>query len=235
MIVKRSAKGEAWAMAKIKAWLERRPRSQEKWHVSDLLYPLKAYWGRVKPKPITDLEALYFVAGIGHHSVVEAMLGPKKAHGRADSGEFEKSGILFSPDLRLPYPLEFKTSRAEHIPGDNFAKSFDGYLKQETSYQALMKSAKGALCVLYLAARTPGTWGKKPALRVYEVNITPAEMKAKEAELVKSAALLTKAVKNKKPDLLELCPDWQCRGCKWFTDCKPWKRDPKRKNAQEKK
>lgn len=65
---------------KIKEHLSRAPRSQDKWHVSDLLYPRKAYWQRVDPQPMTDLQALYFLAGRAHHGILEACLGPKETH-----------------------------------------------------------------------------------------------------------------------------------------------------------
>ena len=67
MIIKRSKEMERKVLDKIKAHLERAPRSLDKWHVSDLLYPRKSYFQRIDPKPMTDLQAMYFLAGRAHH------------------------------------------------------------------------------------------------------------------------------------------------------------------------
>ena len=239
MKVIRSEKHERMVFDKIKAWLAKRPRSADAWHVSDLLYPLKAYWQRLFPLPITDDQALYFILGIAHHSILEAILGPKdKTEKRADAGEFLKDGIYYSPDLRLPYPLEIKTSRAYKAPDDSGQKpekAFEGYLKQETLYQAFMDSKKGALLVVFLNKMLQGEkWKKKPALRFYKVLCEPKELK-KKLEVVKILAkTLTAAVKTKNPKGLELCPDWMCQDCGWFAKCRPWIKDPSRKNAQKK-
>src|SRR5215510_8151345 len=101
MKVIRSKEMEAWAIKKIIAHLEARPRSDKGWHVSDLLYARKTFWRRVDPKPMTTEEALYFVAGHGHHNILEACLGKREDNGRSDSGEYEKHGLLFSPDMRM--------------------------------------------------------------------------------------------------------------------------------------
>ena len=237
MRVVRSLKRERWAFEKIKAWLTRRPRSQDAWHVSDLLYPRKAYFGRLDPKPITDKQALYFILGHGHHHVIEAILGPKKSHDRTDAGEFLKKGIYFSPDLRLPFPLEIKTTRLQKAPDDPGGwkpeRAYESYLKQEGSYQALMKKSMGALLVLFLGRRKPGGWGTEPALRFYKIHMTPQERRKKIKDLVALAAKLTKAVKRRKLGDLPLCPAGFCTDCLWLKKCAPWKLDPKRKNLQK--
>src|SRR5678815_87081 len=97
MKIVRSKKFERMILDKIKAHLSRAPRSQDKWHVSDLLYPRKAVLGKLKPQPMTDLQALYFTAGRAHHGILEAALGKwdeaRQGRARADAGEFEKHGI----------------------------------------------------------------------------------------------------------------------------------------------
>jgi CRISPR/Cas system-associated exonuclease Cas4 (RecB family) len=195
---------------------------------------------RLRPLPITDEQSLYFIAGHGHHHIIEAVLGPKKDHTRTDSGEFIKHGIYFSPDLReevLDYPIEIKTSRAMYAPDDNGKNpkvAFEGYLKQLCAYMALMDKKLGMLMVLYLA-RKVNKWQTKPAIRFYKVKMKPSERKAKVAELIGLAKKLTSAVKKKSPAGIPLCPAWLCRECPYFKECKPWKDDPKRKNIQEKK
>ena len=236
MQIKRNKDLERKALDKIKAHLARAPRSADKWHVSDLLYPRKAYWGRLDPQPMTDLQALYFTAGRAHHGVLEACLGKwdkeKQDAARADAGEFEKFGVYYSPDLRMPMPWEIKTSRSEYEPKD-LEKGFEGYLKQLCKYQACMDHTKGALLVFFLGLRDG--YRKVPALRMYQVQMSTEELAA-EVENIKSiAGALTEAVKTKKHAKLELCPAWMCKSdCPWLAKCKPWLQDPKRKPQKEK-
>ena len=232
MKVERNKALERKCLDKIKAWLQRRPRSDKGWHVSDLLYPRKTFWRKLKPVPMTDKEALFFVAGHGHHNVLEAMLGPRdKEEKRSDAGEFEKYGIFFSPDLRMKYPIEIKTSRAQKIKADyeDPAEVYEGYLKQETSYQGLLKSVKGALLVLFISVKKG--WKNDPQLRFYTVKLSKKELSDRVKWLRAGAKALTEAVKKKKCDKLPLCPTWLCRKdeCAWFKQCKPWVVDPKRK------
>lgn len=233
MKIVRSPKMERKILDKIIEQLSRAPRSQDKWHVSDLLYLRKAYWGRVDPQPMTDLQALYFTAGRAHHSILEACLGPKKWGHRADAGEFEKYNIYYSPDLRMPYPWEIKTSRAEKEPED-LKKGFEGYLKQLASYQAMDDTEKGGLLVLFLGLRKG--FRKLPELRFYKVLMSKEEREAKVAKMKADAKALDAAVKSKNYRGLELCPQWMCKSdCPWLNKCKPWLDDPKRKPAKEKK
>lgn len=239
MIIVRSRKREEWAFTKMKAWLTRRPRSSDAWHVSDLIYARKALFQRIDPKPITDEQSLYFIAGHGHHHIIEAILGPKKTGDRTDAGEFLKKGIYFSPDLReevMNSPIEIKTSRAKKTPDDSGqhpAKAFEGYLKQLTAYMALMRKKVGMLMVLYLARQVNG-WQTKPAIRFYKVKMTKEELDKRTKELVDLAAKMTKAEKAKSTKGLPLCPKWLCRDCPWFKKCKPWIEDKSRKNIQKK-
>lgn len=250
MIINRLKNREEWAIAKMKAWLTRRPRSQDGWHVSDLIYPRKAFFQRTDPKPLTEDQTLYFIQGHSHHHVIEAILGPRKegkAKGRSDAGEFKKAGIYFSPDLRgieslkqtdkmLQIPTEIKTTRAQKTPDDSGThpkKAFESYLKQLGSYMALMNKALGYLVVLYISRRNPAGWGTRPALRFYQVKLTEEERKEKKHELVSLAAQLTKCVKKKSPKELPLCPEWLCRDCQWFKKCKPWLIEPRRKKLQK--
>lgn len=250
MKVARLEAREKWAFAKMKAWLSRRPRSGDGWHVSDLLYPRKSFWQKTDPQPMTDDQSIFFITGHGHHHVIEAIMGPRKegkAKGRTDAGEFKKAGIYFSPDLRgieslkqsgkiLQTPVEIKTTRAQKTPDDTGKSpksTFESYLKQLGAYMALMKKKIGYLVVMYISRRNPQGWGTKPALRFYQVKMDAQELVDRQAELVGIATNLTKAVKTKKCDALPLCADWLCRDCPWFKKCKPWKVDPRRKKYQK--
>lgn len=234
MEIRRSKKMERKILDKIKEHLSRAPRSQDKWHVSDLLYPRKSVMQRLDPQPMTDLQALYFTAGRAHHGILEAALGKwdKKAHeqARADAGEFMKHDIYYSPDLRQPWPWEIKTSRMEYEPRD-YEKGYDGYLKQLSQYQACMEDDRGGLLVLFLGLRNGRR--KLPALRFYKVLMSAQERAKKLLWMKKTAAAMTAAQKKKDVSELDLCPKFMCGDCPWFKKCKPWKKDPKRVSMQD--
>ena len=241
MKVKRSKEMERKVLDKIKEHLARAPRSLDKWHVSDLLYPRKAVAGRLDPKPMTDLQALYFIAGRAHHGILEACLGKwdkeaqakyKEEHARADAGEFEKHGIYYSPDMRMPYPWEIKTSRSEYEIKDFGKGAAEGYLKQLNQYQACMEDDKGGLLVFFLGLKEG--FRKIPALRFYKVIVSAAERAAKIKWMKQTADDMTAAQKSKKFEKLPLCPKYMCGDCPWYKGlCKPWKTDPKRAGLQE--
>lgn len=154
---------------------------------------------------------------------------------RVDAGEFEKHGIYYSPDLRMPYPWEIKTSRSQYEPGpDKYEDRYDGYLKQLNSYQALDENDKGGLLVFFLSLKQQ--IGKRtkyiPTLRFYKVLLNKKERDAKVKALKALAAKLTKCVKTKKHQELELCPVWMCGDCPWKVKCAPWKTDPKYKSVK---
>ena len=236
MKIVRSEADERKLLELTKKGLARRPRSEDKLHVSELMYPRKTYWQKIDPQPMTDDQALYFTAGRAHHEILEFVIGSrKKRNGRADAGEHERDGVYFSPDLRMSFgPIEIKTSRSMYEP-KNLAKGYDGYLKQLKMYMALMDSQKGGLLVFYLVLNVfkGGRQRKMPALRFYRVTMTPQELKKERAAIKKNAAALNAAIKKKKWAQLDLCPEWLCRDCVFFKRCKPWLQDAKRKSLQK--
>jgi len=234
--ITRSKKMERKILDKIKEYLSHAPRSLDKWHVSDLLYPRKSVFQRLDPQPMTDLSALYFTAGRAHHGILEACLGPKKWENgkRVDAGEYEKDGIYFSPDLRMPYPWEIKTSRKEYDPlPQNELRDYEAYLKQLSQYQACMGDDRGGLLVFFLNMKERGVKWKKPAIRFYKVLMTKAERVAKLKWMKGMAAAMTAAQKKKNVKDLPLCPSWLCRECPWYKKCKPWLMDEARKGYQK--
>jgi len=219
---------------KIKEGLARAPRSVDKWHVSDLLYPRKAYFGRIDPQPMTDRQALYFLAGRAHHGILEYCLGPKKEKedGRADSGEFQRHGIYYSPDLRMPYPWEIKSTRSQYEPKKGQeAERYKDYLRQLHMYQAFDEQDNGGLLLFYLGLKQ----GRRylPEIRFYKVQLDKKERAKIVKDSKKLAADLSNVVKTKDHSGLPLCPSYQCGDCPWLKKCEPWKQDPKRKDLQE--
>ena len=76
MDLTRNQANEKWIVERVKTYLNKQPRGDGV-HVSDLVHPRKAYWKKIDPRPMTDDEAGYFVAGRGHHEVIEAIIEGK--------------------------------------------------------------------------------------------------------------------------------------------------------------
>lgn len=222
MKITREPKYERWLLDKIKTWLGAQPRTPGI-HLSDLLYPLKAYWKRVDPQPMTDLEALYFLAGQGHHFMLESIVEGSEKVGKADGGSHEWEGISYSPDMKAPHPQEIKTSRARYGPkvesSAEYLREYEHYLKQLSGYQAIDNDAKGDLIVFYLAKEQEGSKRTLPEIRWYRTSLTKAELATRRKELRAVKKLLEKALAAKDPSILPACPSWMCRGCNWAGVC----------------
>ena len=178
---------------------------------------------------MTDLQAMYYLAGRAHHGVIEACLGDKLKDDRVDAGEFQKHDIYYSPDLRMPYPWEIKTTRSMYEPKSDYEKKFEGYLNQLTQYQVMEDTDKGGLLLFYLCLKQAGQFGMKPAIRFYKVIMTKAERVAKLKWMRGTKKALDKAIETKTHDALDLCPEFMCKECLWISKCSPCKDDPKRK------
>lgn len=224
MKISRTTGAEKWILERSKAWLAKQERA-EGLHVSDLLYPRKGYWRSVDPRGTTDDEALYFIAGQGHHYILEAIIEGSKKVGKADGGSYEWRGIHYSPDILSPHPIEIKTTRAKHGPKAeterSYAVEYEHYLKQLTAYCAIRGECRGDLVVLYL--NKEGADGRsKPTVRWYRIELTAQELGKRQAELLAGKQALERAIKTKNHVKLPLCPKWLCRGCQWVGECKPW-------------
>lgn len=223
MNIERKLGYERWLLDTVKTWLQAQPRA-EGIHVSDLLYPLKAYWKRMDPQPMTDDEAGYFVAGQGHHFVLESIIAGAEKTGKADGGTHEWEGIYYSPDLETPHPLEIKTSRARFGPKSEgqrtLASEYEHYLKQLKSYMAIRNDPVGDLLVFYLALqRSEEDKRTRPEFRWYRVELTSEELAQTRDLLRVTKADLEEALAHQDPRALAACPTWLCRGCAWATKC----------------
>jgi len=223
MKITRQAKYERWLLDKVKTWLQAQPRNPGI-HVSDLLYPRKAYWKRIDPKPMTDAEAGYFIAGQGHHFILEAVIEGSKKVGKADAGSHEWEGIYYSPDIRTPHPQEIKTTRSRTGPNTEtergYRAKYEHYLEQLKAYMAIENDPKGSLVVFYLNMEVgDGTKRTTPTFRWYDVTLTPAELGETRDKLLDTKKLIEHAVKRKDPKNLPVCPEWMGFNCPWRDKC----------------
>jgi len=230
MELTRNQTSEKWIVDRVKEHLNSQPRG-EGIHVSDLVHPRKAYWKRIDPRPMTDDEAGYFVAGRGHHEVIEAIIEGVD-NKSPDTGQHVWEGIYYSPDLNMNYPVEIKTSRAQLGPedtGKDPRQEYDNYLAQLTSYMAVENSEKGGLIIFYLNKKVDrNSRSTKPRFQVWDVVMTKDELAAKRTSMLDGKRNLEQAVDSHHFSELECCPSWLCKSCQWLSQCVPWETDPKR-------
>lgn len=225
-----------------RVFLEREDRGSEL-HFSDLLTPMKAYWRIKKPKPLTEREIGFFIAGRAHHEVVLSIMHRKgKIEADSDAGESKVwDGVYYTPDYNLGFLAEIKSTRKQKEPTEQWMeKEYKWYLNQLKQYMAAEDKNRAALIVFYISLRHDGKNKTTfPTIRCYQVEIADAEINQIKKDMKKTKNLILKAIDTDNPAILPLCPAWHCcsggfRGpaienCKWYQDCKPKGRYPEEK------
>ncbi len=199
-------------------------------HVSDLLSPRKAYWSRVLPRPVTNDEIGYFVAGRGHEDAMARVSGVTPGETRV------VDGITLRCDFYTSIPLEFKTRRRKMAKdSDDAADRYGEYVRQTKSYCALLNRPAAWIWVLGLVDKQDDG-STKPSFQVWQVEFTPEELAEERTRLMTERDALETAwqtvllhLKLGKNDLgllqeavkgLTLCPPWQCGSASVLYD--PW-------------
>ena len=194
-------------------------------HLSDLLNPRKGYWARVSPKPVTDDEIVYFLAGRGHEDVFGRISGLER-------GKPQRAfGIVYTVDFHKGSFCELKTRRRNLAPEGFEAERYNSYIEQCKGYCALergrLATQHGVItsswnhCELIVIAlvQQQEDGSTKPEIGVYDLEFTEQELDDNLIELQQRAGTLEyllQLVKN--PDyskheaarLLPLCWDWMC-------------------------
>ncbi len=218
-----------------KAWLAQEGKERDpRIHASDLLDPRKAYWNRHHKEEVTPKMAGNFMVGKVLHAFFSTAMNKKQGLSLVDTdvgGTWDKSlGISFSNDWEKDckttdspngIPYELKTSRALN---EQTNRDLSSYLEQLCIYMVAKKSLVGRLVVLRLMGKDNAKgWGSYPQYRAYEITWTKPSMAKYRKQIVETAKLLTKALKLKKPKLLEICRDWKCGkgNCGHWELCKP--------------
>lgn len=241
MRIKRNPKLEGQIMDRAREFLEKQDRA-EGIHVSSLLTPRKYYWQQVDPQPLSDKEVGFFIAGRAHHEVILAIMKKaKKVGDAADEGSKEWEGIYYSPDFRLGFLAEIKSSRRQFAPPEDSESAlldeYEHYLKQLTKYMAVEKELRASLIIFFISMRhDDANKTTYPELRCYDVTLTEPEAAVVRRDMVGTRDLILKSLKKKDHKMLPLCPAWLCtrggiRGpvieeCKWYNKCKPEGRYP---------
>lgn len=168
-------------------------------HVSDLVYPLKAYFDWLSPKPMTDKQAYLFFSGnsfefLFSHTVSEKIGIEPKYYGQWNGIHYEMDFIdkNFNPENKfyLGVPIDTKSTRtqwrykneakgidAEMIDALSSAEleeHLDDYIRRMKKYMIIAWSMKSRLIVFFyhmvIAYKNNIAHGTKaPALRVYDV------------------------------------------------------------------
>lgn len=239
MKIERDKLREDEIYSQLAAYFKKRERTYKPgtYHVSDLLSPRQTYFKILDPLPPSRAEIGYFVAGMGHHYIVEGALAMGKEDSKSETTLMLEEGgiiILGTPDHCTEYPDEVKTSRVAEIPGLPEKK----YQEQLLSYCVMKGVRVGYIIVLYLAPAR-NFWKphglKTPTLIAWKLEFSQEELDAWKAYMVEMSLTLDKAVAEKNPSLLPLCDPWMCKrkngerfkaACSWYEQCKPEGRWP---------
>lgn len=256
MRIERNPKREGLLLDAIRASFadSSRARQPERIHLSDLLTPRKAYWQRVDPRPATDDECLYWVAGRGHEDALGRIAGLVVAP------EAEQDGVVYRPDfVWWGVPAEFKTRRSNLAKPGEEALTYETYLNQLRGYCALRGVTTGTLVVLsLLEGRSANPMAPtRPELAVYEVTFDPAELEAERGLLSERRDFLVRALVawsleqffaalGGRPiddadrsarwyaqSALPLCPEWQCGRANKAVEKQPWCLDCRREFSND--
>lgn len=207
MVENREAREELLSLAK-----EFLGGRREGWHVSDLLYPRRAYWERKQPQPLSDLKTLYFLAGRGHHEILQMVSAmPEYREVRV-----KWAGITGTIDVFRDVPVEIKTTRAGGCrDAAAIERDHPEWIRQLRYYCAMLGQPRGQLWVLGLGGK-----GELPDLRVYDVEVD--DLDKIRLEMIRIKEALERALEAGNPEVLPPCPAWMCRSCEYRENfCQP--------------
>ena len=202
------------------ALLEEENERLKVWHISDILNPRQAYLKRKVGARIDNVSALMFIAGQGHHIVIEKAFG-------ADEVVLEYDGVVGTVDMELEDLLhELKTSRtyAVYVPS-TLPK---GYPSQQRYYMAMKYTdkdeAEGIIDVLHLCPKGTDASGRQvmdPVLRSYRVQYT--KLGEARAEISAGRRLIEDALGGVVEfKTLPQCPEclaYKRRKCSYVIEC----------------
>lgn len=199
-------------------------------HVSELMAPRKAYWTRILGERVSDKMIGLFATGEAFHLMFQHAIGEEYAE-----VQVRHSGVVGTQDVLPPdgEVTEIKTSRKWSVPEDPEPR----YIDQLTAYMAMSDKPIGHVLVLYLTAGRKWDGSAPSALELvsWRVELTKQERTEIRAALVSEKDRLFDAIKQRKPEMVDLCPDWMCANiykgevkdvCPYYEDCKPKGRYP---------
>jgi len=184
-------------------------------HVSDLLFPRRAYFRAKHPElALTDEEVGLFAAGRGHHGILEALTTTPEY--REVEVEFE--GIRGRIDVYQDIPLEIKTTRLQRVLlPEEIRRDHPSWIEQLSYYCAMVGSNLGRLAVFYL--NIPEGERLVPKLQVYDCEFEG--LGAIRDQMVERRLNLELAISEGDFTFLPKCPSWMCDRCAFGGECCP--------------
>ncbi len=185
-------------------------------HVSDLIFPRKAWYSLKYPQTPTDEECLYFMIGRAHHGIMESLIATEQFR----EVEVKWNGITGTIDCLVGsdglVPVECKTTRSATMYNVNTLPMH--YLRQLGMYVAMLrpddKEGYGTLLILYLSIRdreADGRWHFAPLLQSYTVHFR--NLDAIRGSMIFRKAMLEAPI----PPPLDTCEAWLCRSCRYYS------------------
>jgi hypothetical protein len=194
---------EEWALEEAQTnWGK---EAREGIHLTDLLTPKLAFFRKTKPQYPTKKELLYWTAGRGHEQAFLDSIGYQ--HGETK----EWNGILYTPDVFLNFPIEFKTRRRMLAKEGNEAETYDWYINQLRGYCAMEDKTQGWLGVLCLVQpMKEDVFKTEPELAFYRVNFDVEELANERNRLSEIKRFFNLALQTNDHSALPDCPKWMC-------------------------
>jgi len=170
-------------------------------HVSDLTYCLrKAYWRRLKNKPLTEKQLQFFLDGHQRHQGLQGLVADFE-----HEVEVENFGVVGHIDLMSKHPIEIKTTRAK-----NNGQKPPHYLRQCAYYCLLTKTESCTLITQYI---------NDGEFTFETIEFTPRELSRYFEEMIEARDKLQEAIDRQNPSALPFLENWQCRYCEFRPDC----------------
>lgn len=180
-------------------------------HVTDLvLCPREVLFRKFDPKPITDLELMFYVMGEGHHGVIQGLV---EQGVNIIEKEIELQGVKGTVDIleAEDVPIEIKTMRTRK----DEAKSH--HLKQLSYYMAMMGKNVGLLLYVMLMNFD----GRQFVTRTLTLN--DLELASLRNEISVKAMNFNVALAARDPFQAQHVKNtelsWKCEHCKYKAPC----------------
>lgn len=189
-------------------------------HLSDTLQPRQAVWKRLIPQPVTRREANLFMTGRGFEFDLSRRTTLQPGASRMIEGMSCRPDFMHWPN-HWDGPIEVKWRRANLAAQGEEESDYSSYLDQLAGYCALLTydqvthktHDRGLLIVA-----TPRQGQKynddlaptEPAIHVYEVVFTEAELAKTIQVLRQRREQIASALERRDASQVDLCAEWLC-------------------------
>jgi CRISPR/Cas system-associated exonuclease Cas4 (RecB family) len=195
---------------------QRYSKFREGYHVTDVVYcPRQQVFKEIDPVPLSDKDLNIYTSGKAvHESTQWLFLMYKEWFDKEKHTKYEDiHGSIDLYDKRKNIPIEFKTSRSNHIEQP---KSF--HVEQLKYYMAMIDAHTGYLiyqCLLHFENRP---------FRIFRITMTTQQRKEQLGKLVEEIKSLKVALQDRDPSLARSVYSdtnlrWLCKDCPYAQVC----------------